>query len=169
MNIEILYLMLPLVMLPHVAEEILTRRRWLIRRGHEVAERCPLARKTLLAADGLPGSGFAALAAAELAFTALAAAWFANGTLWLLLAVFYAFALHLVAQLALAVAARGYVPGLVTALIAVPYCAAAIHNSVVRFGWGSNALLAAGGVLLFLLAPLAALGVEMCRNHAERE
>lgn len=169
MNIEILYLVFPLVMLPHVAEEILTRGRWLVRRGHEVAERCPLARKTLLAADGLPAPAFAALTAAELAFAALAAAWFANGTLWLLLAVLYAFAFHLLERFALALAACGYVPGLVTALLAAPYCAVAIRNLIIRFGWGGNAPFAAVGLLLFLLAPLAALVAGMRRNYAERE
>lgn len=139
--LSILYLVLPfpLLFVLHEAEEIMVQRRWLSTHRNALNAKFPRLRPLIDHLSRLTTPAFA-LAATEEWFILLAATCYVlvggSYALPLWSALFIAFAFHQLVHIAQAVAVRGYVPGLVTSLLLLPYSALGLQSIwLVMSGW----------------------------------
>ena len=117
---------LPLAFVLHDAEEIAVQGRWIRTHGAELSRRFPKFEPMIARLGALGTRGFSIAAAEELAvLLAVTAYVLVGGTgaaeVWG--AVFLAFSLHLIVHAVQAAMVRGYVPGLATSLLLLPYAA----------------------------------------------
>ncbi len=107
----------------HECEEIFTFRRWMQRNGTDLSRRFPFSRRFVLHTGNLSTAGFALIAAEEF-FLLVGATWIASqwdiSVIWVCL--FLAFALHLVVHIVQCLIIGRYIPGIVSTLLAVPFC-----------------------------------------------
>lgn len=151
--LSVLYLVLPFlgIFILHEVEEVAAASRWMSRRGKEQAERFPRLGNILGRLSGMGTLGLTVVAAEEvlvlLAVTLylLGGGGFA-GQIWL--AAFLAYSVHVLVRVAEAVVTKGYVPGLVTALLSLPFVWYGVHSASLVFGWWQMAALALAGILL---------------------
>lgn len=126
----VLYIFLPLILLFHLAEELIIRLR-----------------------SKAPGFGkFCAVAAACLLGTAVAAVCliYADAPVPAVIMT-WAFCIHILWHLAAGVKARSYRPGLVTAIVLLPYAGFAVADMLRQFSPLQNLLYALAGILVVLL------------------
>lgn len=75
----------------------------------------------------------------------VALAVFLYGIPYPLLALFWGFSIHLLVHIAQAIVIRRDVPGLITSLLFLPYCALGIVHLIQRYSFDLNMLLAVAG------------------------
>lgn len=133
MNIEILYIVLPLMIAVSGVEKSVTYKWWARNRGDRVLAARPQAAIAIEELKKLSVRGFALLVAEEVLLTLGLVAIFLDGCLWPLLAVFCGFSLVHLGHILQTVIARSYVPGLVTSLLLMPYCFIGMANVAQRW------------------------------------
>lgn len=150
--LSVLYLVLPSlgIFILHEVEEIITVRRWTRRSGKEISERFPRFRNILERLSGMGTLGFSVAVAEEVfvllvvTLYLLAGGGFA-GQIWL--AAFLAYSVHVLVHIAEAVVTKGYVPGLVTSLLSLPFVWYGVHSASLVYRWWQIAALAVAGIL----------------------
>lgn len=136
--LTVLYMVLPFpaVLLVHGLEGILTEGRWLRKNGEAVRARLPWAAGCIDRAQALGSAGLTATIVEEfLIIAAVTVALFykVHWGKWIWFALFFAFTVHLCLHIVQAIAARRYVPGLATAILALPYGAYFCYLFLARF------------------------------------
>ena len=126
--LSILYLVLPLPLffILHDAEEVAVQHRWMKAHSTSLVARFPRMRMMIDRLLCLSTKAFAIAAFEELVVLLLATCYVLVGgacAMQLWSALFMAFSLHLLVHLAQAVMVRGYVPGVVTSVLLLPYAA----------------------------------------------
>ncbi len=172
--LTVLYLVLPLPLafMLHDAEEIAVQRRWMQAHGAELARRFPKFRAIIARLSALGTGAFAIAAAEELVVLLAATAYVLVGGAWATEvwgALFLAFSLHLIIHVVQAAMVRGYVPGLVTSLLLLPYAAFGVWSmSLVWSVPKILALAAAGSLAVAANLRLAhAIGLRLARGKGE--
>ncbi len=124
--LSVLYLVLPLpiIFIIHEVEEIVTQHKWMEANKDKLTNRLPRLESIIYRLLQLNTKGFAIAAFEELIVLLLVTAYVLVGgpgaaEIWS--ATFMAFSIHLLIHVAQAVAVRGYIPGLVTTLLTLPY------------------------------------------------
>ena len=154
--LSILYLILPfpLAFILHDAEEIIFQHRWMLRHKDSLNLRFPRLRPLT---EPLSGLGTLASALEELVIIATAVCYVLVQGQWCLQvwsALFLAFSVHLLVHIAQAAVIRGYVPGLVTSMLLLPYAFFGIRSiSFVMSPW--EILLLGGAGVIAMAANLA--------------
>ena len=172
LSILVFVLPLPLAFVLHDAEEIAVQHRWMRAHGAELARRFPKF-KAIIARLGALGTGAFAIAAAEELVVLLAAtAYVLVGGAWAAEvwgALFLAFSLHLIIHVVQAAMVRGYVPGLATSLLLLPYAAFGVWS--MSLVWSVPKILAlavAGSIAVAANLRLAhGLGLRLAKGKGE--
>ena len=157
--LSILYLILPfpLAFILHDAEEIIFQHRWMLRHKDSLNLRFPGLRPLTEHLSGLGTLAFSIAALEELVIIATAVCYVLVHGQWCLQvwsALFLAFSIHLLVHIAQAAVIRGYVPGLVTSLLLLPYAFFGIRSiSFVMRPW--EILLLGGAGVIAMAANLA--------------
>ncbi|MGN0222289.1 MAG: HXXEE domain-containing protein [Prevotella sp.] len=167
--LSILYLVLPfpLLFILHDAEEVMVQHRWMQAHRESLVSRFPKMRPMLMHLSNLSTKAFAIAAFEELVILLVVTCHvLADGAyamqLWS--ALFMAFSIHLLVHIAQAVIVRGYVPGLATSLILLPYAAYGIYS--IRLSMSGAELMAWGalGILIMVVNLRFAhwIGLKIC-------
>ena len=114
----------PLAFVFHDGEEIVVQHKWMLTHKDYLIQKYPRARRIIMHLSGLSTKAFAMAVLEELILLLFATAYILIGgayatELWI--ALFMAFSLHFVVHIAQGVIVRGYVPGLVTSILMLPY------------------------------------------------
>lgn len=131
--LSILFLVLPfpLAFIIHEAEEIAVQRRWMSRHHDILKQKFPRLKPLTAHLAKLGTKAFAVAAAEELlivlAVTALVLIQY-EFCMQIWSAIFIAFSLHHIVHILQAVAVRGYVPGLVSTVVLLPYSAYGLYS-----------------------------------------
>ena len=121
-----LVLPFPLLFVIHEAEEVLVQHRWMKAHRADLDRRFPWSHNILAHLSRLGRRGFAIAALEELLVLSLATCYVLVGgtcSMQAWSALFMAFSFHLLVHVAQAVAVGGYVPGLATSLLLLPFAA----------------------------------------------
>ena len=121
-----LVLPFPLLFVIHEAEEVLVQHRWMKAHRTDLERRFPWSHNILAHLSRLGRRAFAIAALEELLVLSLATCYVLVGgtcSMQVWSALFMAFSLHLLVHVAQAVAVGGYVPGLATSLLLLPFAA----------------------------------------------
>jgi len=121
-----LYLVLPFpfAFILHDAEEVAFQHKWMLRHKESLLKRFPKAKAMIEMLSNLSTKALAIAAAEELIVILIATAWMMVGgalsvEIWS--ALFMAFTFHLLVHIGQGIMIRGYVPGLVTSILLLPY------------------------------------------------
>ena len=131
--LSILFLVLPfpLAFIIHEAEEIAVQKRWMSRHHDLLKQKFPRLKPLTGHLSKLGTKAFAVAAAEELlivlAVTALVLIQY-EFCMQIWSAIFIAFSLHHIVHILQAVAVRGYVPGLVSTVVLLPYSAYGLYS-----------------------------------------
>ena len=131
--LSILFLVLPfpLAFIIHEAEEIAVQKRWMSRHHDLLKQKFPRLKPLTGHLAKLGTKAFAVAAAEELlivlAVTALVLIQY-EFCMQIWSAIFIAFSLHHIVHILQAVAVRGYVPGLVSTVVLLPYSAYGLYS-----------------------------------------
>ena len=131
--LSILFLVLPfpLAFIIHEAEEIAVQKRWMSRHHDLLKQKFPRLKPLTGHLAKLGTKAFAVAAAEELlivlAVTTLVLIQ-SRYCMQIWSAIFIAFSLHLIVHILQAVAVRGYVPGLVSTVVLLPYSAYGLYS-----------------------------------------
>ena len=173
--LTVLYLVLPLPLafVLNDAEEIAVQHRWMRAHGAELAQCFPKFRAIIARLSALGTGAFAIAAAEELVVLLAATAYVLVGGAWAAEvwgALFLAFSLHLIVHVVQAAMVRGYVPGLVTSLLLLPYAAYGVWSiSLVWTAPKILALAAAGSIAVAANLRLAhGLGLLLTRGKGKK-
>ena len=126
LSVLTLVLPFPLLFVIHEAEEVLVQHGWMKAHRADLERRFPWARDILAHLSRLGRRAFAIAALEELLVLSLATCYVLVGgtcSMQVWSALFMAFSLHLLVHVAQAVAVGGYVPGLATSLLLLPFAA----------------------------------------------
>lgn len=154
LSILLLVLPLPFAFIIHDLEEIFLLDKWMLRKRDGVAARFPKAAPLLDRLKGIGTRGFAIAAAEELLVLLLVTAYVLAQCpyareIWT--AVFLAFSIQLLVHVVQAVLVRGYVPGLVTSILLLPYAGYGIYSIHLVMNWLQILLLGLAGILFLIL------------------
>ncbi len=153
--LTVLYVILPfpLLFLLHDVEEIVMAKRWLEGHREKLLTHFPQFRPVILHLLKLDTLAFAIAAAEELlvllAVTAMILIRWPFAT-WIWIGLFLAFTAHLFVHFAQVVLVRSYVPGIVTAVLALPYAGYTLFLLVHSFTWGQLLAAALAGIVFTL-------------------
>ena len=114
----------PLAFLIHDIEEILVQHKWLLTHKEVLLRRFPRIQSMILHLSSLNTKAFTIAVIEELVVLLLATAYYlADGpyALEIWTALFVAFSVHLVVHIGQGILIRGYVPGLITSILLLPY------------------------------------------------
>lgn len=114
----------PLLFLLHEAEEVLLQHRWMLAHQDALKKRFPKLKTLLEHLSRLTPKAFAVAAFEEWLIITLATCYVllqGDYCLQIWSALFMAFSFHLLVHIVQAFAVRGYVPGLATSLLLLPY------------------------------------------------
>ena len=124
--LSVLYLVLslPIVFILHDTEEVIVQHRWMLAHRESLASRFPKLSPVIGHLSQLGTKAFAIAATEELIVIAVATCYVLVGgicatQIWS--ALFLAFSLHLLVHFAQAILLQGYVPGVATSLLLLPY------------------------------------------------
>ncbi len=150
--LTILYMVLPFpaVLLIHGLEGILTGSRWLRKNGEAVRTRLPWASGCIDRAQALGTSGLTVTIVEEfliIATVTVAVFYKVHWAKWIWFALFFAFTVHLLLHIVQAIVAKRYVPGLITAILALPYGAYFCYMFLSRYPLVSTLLCGLFGVI----------------------
>ncbi|MGM9766989.1 MAG: HXXEE domain-containing protein [Candidatus Cryptobacteroides sp.] len=154
LSILLLVLPFPLAFILHDAEEVVFINGWMLRHRSVLVQRFPKMASPLDRLSGLGARGFAIAAAEELLIILLATVYvLVQGPyareIWA--ALFIAFSIHLLVHIVQAVIVRGYVPGLATSILLLPYAFYGIYSIWLAMSWLQIILLGLGGIALMLV------------------
>ena len=114
----------PLAFLIHDLEEILVQHKWVSAHKEDMLRRFPRLQPMIHNLSSLSSKAFAIAVLEELVLLILATAYYlADGpyALEIWAALFVAFSVHLVVHVGQGIIIRGYVPGLITSILLLPY------------------------------------------------
>ena len=114
----------PLAFIVHDGEEIVVQHKWMLTHKDLLIQKFPKAKRVISHLSSLSTTAFAMAVLEELILLLLATAYILIGgayatELWI--ALFMAFSVHFVIHIAQGVMVKGYVPGLVTSILMLPY------------------------------------------------
>lgn len=141
----LLYILLPLVFLIHDLEEIVMRKHCMPYIVRLVSGKFPRIVPFVRHLQNISTRDFIIIVIEEFLLIIVALAVFLYDIPYLLLALFWGFSIHLLVHIAQAIVIRKYVPGLVTSLLFLPYCALGVVHLIQRYSFGMNMLLAVVG------------------------
>ena len=120
----VMILSFPLAFLIHDLEEILVQHKWMSAHKEDLIRRFPRLQPMILHLSSLNTKAFTIAVIEELVLLLLATAYYlADGpyALEIWAALFVAFSVHLVVHIGQGIIIRGYVPGLITSILLLPY------------------------------------------------
>lgn len=168
--LSVLYLVLslPVAFILHDAEEVAVQHRWMLAHRESLASRFPKLRSMFEHLSLLGTTAFAIAATEELVLLVVATCYILvdgifSTQIWS--ALFLAFSLHLFIHFGQAILFRGYVPGIVTSLLLLPYSAYGVWSIWLTTSAMEFLLLALCG-MIFVAANLRFahwLGMKICR------
>ena len=154
--LSVLYFVLPfpLAFILHDGEEAAVQHRWMKRHGEVLTRRFPKMRWVVGHLRGLDTRAFAIAALEELLVIVLATCYvLIQGSycmeIWS--ALFIAFSVHLLVHVCQAVMVRGYVPGLVTSLLLLPYAYFGMESIWYAMSGGEIVLWGTAGIVFMVL------------------
>ncbi len=114
----------PLAFVIHDGEEIVVQHKWMLIHKDFLIQKYPRAKRIITHLSNLSTKAFAMAVLEELILLLFATAYILIGgayatELWI--ALFMAFSLHFVVHIVQGVMVRGYIPGLVTSILMLPY------------------------------------------------
>lgn len=132
-SLTILYTVLPflLAFILHDAEEVVVQHCWMLKHKKSIITRFPKMKEMVEHLSGLTTKAFAIAAIEELLVLIMATAYvLVDGTysmqIWS--ALFMAFSIHLLVHIGQAIVMRGYIPGLVSTILLLPYAFIGMQN-----------------------------------------
>ncbi len=151
MTNNVLYIMFVLAFIIHDGEEIALVHKWLQAHGETLRKNHPRFGHMLNHLQRLNTKAFAIAVLEELILLIAVTVYAINGgkyaiELWS--AVFMAFSIHLIIHIGQAVITRGYVPGLITSILLLPFSYFGMHSICNIFSIAHLCLLAATGILV---------------------
>ncbi len=168
--LSVLYLVLslPVAFILHDAEEVVVQHRWMLAHRESLASRFPKLRPMIEHLSLLGTTAFAIAATEELVVLVVATCYVLvdgifSTQIWS--ALFLAFSLHLFIHFGQAILFRGYVPGIVTSLLLLPYSAYGVWSIWLTTSAMEFLLFALCG-MIFVAANLRFahwLGMKICR------
>lgn len=148
----LIYIMLPFVYLFHAIEEIAKRRRWARLSVDRIGGMNPNMRPMLVHLRDMSNRSFCIIVAEELLFISFAAICAIYGTFSVsLFALTWGICIHFVLHIVQALAIKGYIPGLITSFILLPYAGIAVADMLQQFSWHQNLLYAVSGITIVIL------------------
>ena len=149
-----LVLVLPLAFLLHNGEELAVQHRWMQAHRAELATRFPRLRPLVAHLSRLSTRAFAVAAMEEFVLLLVVTAYVLQQgpycrEVWV--ACFMAFAFHLCVHVGQAVLVRGYVPGLATTILLLPYVAYGCWSVWLSMGVAQWLALTACGVVVLMV------------------
>ena len=131
--LTVLYLTLsfPFTFILHDAEEVAVQHRWMLNHRKSLIERFPKMTKMVDHLSCLTTKAFAIAATEELTVLLVATAYALAGgaySMQIWSALFMAFSIHLLLHVCQAIVVRGYVPGLVSTILLLPYTFIAMQS-----------------------------------------
>jgi hypothetical protein len=155
--ITIIYILFILAFIVHDGEEIAVVHKWVMAHGDDLCEKHPMLRRVFNYLRKLNTKAFAIAALEELiVLIAISAYAYIGGPyaieLWS--AAFMAFSLHLIVHIGQAIVVRGYVPGLVTSVMLLPFAYHVMQRICTTFNASQLLLWAVVGII-FMVANLA--------------
>ena len=146
----LMILSFPLAFLIHDMEEILVQHKWLLAHKEDLLRRFPRFQPMLLHLCSLTPKAFTIAVLEELLMLILATVYYLVGgpyaiEVWT--ALFLAFSVHLVVHIGQGIMIRGYVPGLITSILLLPYSYYGISSICQEMSYGKLILL---GVIGFV-------------------
>ena len=168
--LSVLYLVLslPVAFILHDAEEVAVQHRWMLTHRESLASRFPKLRPMIERLSRLGTTAFAIAATEELVVLVVATCYVLvdgifSTQIWSVL--FLAFSLHLLVHFRQAILFRGYVPGIVTSLLLLPYSAYGVWSIWLTTSAVEFLLLALCGMVFVAVNLRFAhwLGMKICR------
>ncbi len=148
----LIYISLPFVFLFHDIEEIAKRQRWARVNVDRIGGMYPNMRPMLVHLRDMSNRSFCIIVAEELLLISLAAICAIYGTFMApLFALTWGFCIHLVVHIVQALAVKGYIPGLTTSVLLLPYVGIAVADMLQQFSWQQNLLYAVSGIIIVIL------------------
>lgn len=147
----LIYIVLPIVYLIHDIEEVVTRRNWESVYYDKVITKFPKTEKLLSHLREMNQVRFTLVVVEQflLLIGAILLGIYVDPIL--MVAIFWGFCIHLFIHVAEGIAIRGYVPGLVSSVLLIPYCVVGIIDLSNQYTLGMNILLAVFGFVLVVL------------------
>lgn len=154
--LSVLYLVLPfpIVFLIHELEEIFVAPKWMQKKKAELEKQFPRAAALVGQLASLDRKGFSYAVLEELVIVLFCTFYVledANVGLYLWAAMVLAYSAHIAFHLVQAAACRSYVPGVVTAVLCIPFCAMAVKSIWLGMSGVAFALCLVLGTLFMLL------------------
>ena len=156
--LSVLYLVLslPIVFILHDAKEVIVQHRWMLAHRESLALRFPKLSPVIEHLSKIGTKAFAIAATEELIVIVIATCYVLidgifSTQIWS--ALFLAFSIHLFIHLGQAILFRGYVPGIVTSLVLLPYSVYGIWSIWLTTNGMEFLLLALCGIV-FMIANL---------------
>lgn len=154
--LTVLYLVLPfpIAFLVHDLEETFVQRSWMERHREMLMRRFPRLRSLIEQLNSLSTKAFAIAAAEELLILLAATCYLlvdAPFALEVWAALFLAFSVHLVVHIAQGLILRSYVPGLISAVLLLPYSGLGVSSLWRQMGIGELIALTIAGLLVLVL------------------
>lgn len=144
----LIYISLPFVFLIHSIEEIAKRQRWARINADRIGGIYPDMRPVLVHLRDLSNRSLCIIIAEELLLVSIAAVCAIYGpSMTPLFALTWGFCMHLLMHAAMAFATKGYVPGLATTVLLLPYAGIAVADMLQQFPWQDNLLYAVSGAI----------------------
>lgn len=143
-------LLFPLAFIIHDGEEIATQHKWMLTHKDTLIVRFPMLRSALKHLSGMSTKAFTIAVLEELALILIASACvvadipFAT-EVWEIM--FMAFSIHLLIHVGQGIIMRGYVPGLITSVLTLPYAYTGMRNICEFFSATELLLYGAVGVV----------------------
>lgn len=156
LSVFFLVLPLPAVFCLHDAEEAIVQRKWLLGHAERLKERMSFARAIIDRMLQLKPKAFVIAALEELMVLLAVTAYVlveSPYAMWVWVSVFLAFVIHLMVHIGQAIAVRGYIPGLITTILLIPYAAYGIYSVWLAMSVAEMLLCAILGTL-FMIANL---------------
>lgn len=148
----LIYISLPFVFIFHDIEEIAKRQRWARVNVDRIGGMYPNMRPMLVHLRDMSNRSFCIIVAEELLLISLAATGAIYGTFMApLFALTWGFCIHLVVHIVQALAIKGYIPGLTTSVLLLPYVGIAVADMLQQFSWQQNLLYAVSGIIIVIL------------------
>ena len=114
----------PLAFIIHDGEEIIVLHKWMLAHKEGIVQKFPRAKRIIVHLSNLSTKAFAIAVLEELILLLFATAYILIGGVYateLWIALFMAFSIHFVIHIAQGIFIRGYVPGLVSSILMLPY------------------------------------------------
>jgi hypothetical protein len=143
-----LILSFPLAFLIHDMEEIIVQHKWMAAHKDDLLRRFPRIQPIINHLSGLSQKAFTIAVLEELFLLLLVTAYYLMGGAYALevwTAIFMAFSIHLVVHIGQGSIVRGYVPGIITSILLLPYSYFVIDRICQQMSFGKLALLSVIG------------------------